>query len=229
MNLPRRIAAEALGAAFLLAAIVGSGIMGERLAAGNDAIALLANSLATGAALIALLLTLGPASGAHLNPLVTVALAARGDIPWREVPGYVSAQFAGALLGVMAAQTMFDLPLIELSHKARSGTNLIFAEALATFGLLAVVLLGSRQRPDTLPYAVAAYITAAYWFTASTSFANPAVTLARCLTDSFTGIRPTDVPGYLFGQFAGSLAVGILLVRRSRLPSLIAADKSIAK
>lgn len=218
MNLPRRIAAEAIGTAFLLAAVVGSGIMGERLAAGNEASALLANSLATGAALIALLLTLGPVSGAHLNPLVTVALAVRGDVPWREVPGYAAAQFAGALLGVMAAQVMFDLPLVELSQKGRSGMNLVFAEAVATFGLLAVVLQGSRQRPDALPYAVAAYITAAYWFTSSTSFANPAVTLARCLTDSFTGIRPADVPGFLLGEGAGSLAAVLLLARAPVLP-----------
>jgi len=219
MNLSQRIVAEAIGTAFLLAAIVGSGIMGERLAAGNEAIALLANSLATGAALIALLLTLGPVSGAHLNPAVTIALAVRGDIAWREVPGYVTAQFAGALLGVIAAQLMFDLPLIELSQKTRSGMNLVFAEAVATFGLLAVVLLGSRQRPGALPYAVAAYITAAYWFTASTSFANPAVTLARCLSDSFTGIRPEDVPGFLIGEVAGSLAAIVLLARSPSPPA----------
>ena len=211
MRLSRRLTAEALGTAFLLAAIVGSGIMGERLAGGNEALTLLANALATGAALIAILLTVGPISGAHLNPAVSLALAACGALPWREVPGYVAAQVIGAVLGVLAAHAMFDLPLIELSAKARPGLHLIWSESVATFGLLAVVLLGLRQRADALPYAVAAYITAAYWFTASTSFANPAVTLARALTDTFVGIRPADVPGFLLGQIAGGLAAFLLL------------------
>lgn len=211
MSLSQRLTAEALGTAFLLAAIVGSGIMGEQLAGGNQAIALLANALATGAALLAILVTAGPISGAHLNPIVSITLAARGDLPWRDVPGYLAMQFVGAILGVMAAHAMFDLPLIELSAKPRPGVHLIWSEFVATFGLLVVVLQGSRQRAEALPYAVAAYITAAYWFTASTSFANPAVTLARALTNTFAGIRPADVPGFLLGQIAGGLAALLLL------------------
>lgn len=215
MNPVRKLVAEGLGTAFLLAAVVGSGIMGERLAGGNEAIALLANALATGAALIAILLTAGPVSGAHLNPVVSLAFAARGELPWREVPGYIAVQVAGAILGVMAAQAMFGLPLIELSEKARSGMNLVWAEFVATFGLIILVLQGSRQRAEALPYAIAAYITAAYWFTASTSFANPAVTLARCLTDTFAGIAWSDAPGFVLGQFAGALAAFVLVRGRA--------------
>ena len=211
MNPVRKLVAEGLGTAFLLAAVVGSGIMGERLAGGNEAIALLANALATGAALIAILLTAGPVSGAHLNPVVSLAFAARGELPWREVPGYIAVQVAGAILGVMAAQTMFGLPLIELSVKTRSGMNLVWAEFVATFGLLILVLQGSRERAEALPYAIAAYITAAYWFTASTSFANPAVTLARCFTDTFAGIAWSNTPGFVLGQLVGALAAFLLV------------------
>lgn len=201
----QRLLAEGIGTAFLLASVVGSGIMGERLAGGNEAVALLANSLATGAALLALILTLGPISGAHFNPLISLALAARGDLPWREVPGYIGAQFTGAFAGVIAAHGMFGLPLIEFSAKARIGLNLSWAEFVASGGLLAVVMIGSRRSAATVPYAVAAFITAAYWFTASTSFANPAVTLARAFTDTFSGIRLADAPAFLLGQAAAGL------------------------
>lgn len=206
MTLPRRALAECVGTAFLLATIVGSGVMGERLAGGNEAIALLANSIATGAGLFAILLTLGPVSGAHLNPAVTFALAARRDMPWAEVPVYAGAQFAGALLGVLAAHAMFALPLFELASKARPGAALMWSEFVATSGLLAVVLIGGRKRPEAVAAAVAAYITAAYWFTASTSFANPAVSVARAFTDTFTGIRLADVFGFIAAQAA---AVGV--------------------
>ncbi|MGH8652324.1 MAG: MIP/aquaporin family protein [Burkholderiales bacterium] len=215
MNLAHRVTAEALGTAMLLAAVVGSGIMGERLAGGNEAIALLANSLATGAALIAILMTVGSISGAHLNPVVSVAMATRGDLPWRELPGYLVAQFLGAVIGVWAAHAMFGLLLFEMATKARPGLNLAWSEFIATFGLLALVLQSSRQRAEALPYAVAAYITAAYWFTASTSFVNPAVTLARALTNTFTGIRIEDVPGFVMGQIAGGLSAYLLLRRRT--------------
>lgn len=215
MNLAHRVTAEALGTAMLLAAVVGSGIMGERLAGGNEAIALLANSLATGAVLIAILMTVGSISGAHLNPVVSVAMATRGDLPWRELPGYLVAQFLGAVIGVWAAHAMFGLPLFEMATKARPGLNLAWSEFIATFGLLALVLQSSRQRAEALPYAVAAYITAAYWFTASTSFVNPAVTLARALTNTFTGIRIEDVPGFVMGQIAGGLSAYLLLRRRT--------------
>src|SRR5262245_42173941 len=176
--LERRIAAEAVGTAMLLAAIVGSGIMGDRLAHGEQAIALLANSVATGAALVALILTFGPISGAHFNPAVTIADASQGGLAWREVPVYISAQVGGAVLGVWAAHAMFGEPIFMLSTHGRSGIEQMFSEFVATFGLLAVIWGCSRRRSEAVPFAVAAYITAAYWFTASTSFANPAVTLA---------------------------------------------------
>ena len=194
----------------LLAAIVGSGIMGDRLAGGNQAIALLANTLATGAALVALILTFGSISGAHFNPAVTLADASQGGIAWRDVGGYVGAQVVGAVLGVWAAHLMFAEPVFMLSTRTRSGPPQIFSEFVATFGLLAVIWGGSRRRPATVPFAVAAYITAAYWFTASTSFANPAVTVARALSDTFAGIRPADVPGFLAGQLAGATSATLL-------------------
>ena len=200
----RRIAAEGIGTALLLAAVVGSGIMGERLGGGNDAVALLANSLATGAALVAILLAFGPISAAHLNPVVTVVEASAARLPWRAVPGYLAAQFSGALAGVAAANVMFGEPVLAASHHVRAGTGQLFSEVVATFGLLAVVLGVSRHRPPAVPFAVGAYITAAYWFTASTSFANPAVTLARAGTDTFAGIRPLDVPGFVAAQVAGA-------------------------
>ncbi|HSW12863.1 MAG TPA: MIP/aquaporin family protein [Solimonas sp.] len=207
MKLSQRIAAEALGTAFLLAAVVGSGIMGERLAGGNVALALLANALATGGALVALILAAGPVSGAHFNPVVSLLLAARGQLPWGEVPAYVIAQLVGAVAGVVAAQLMFGLPLLEWSQKLRSGPALMFSEFVATAGLLLLIASLSRHRPEAAPYAVACYIVGAYWFTASTSFANPAVTLARCLTDSFAGIRPQDVAGFIAAQLAALLLV----------------------
>jgi glycerol uptake facilitator-like aquaporin len=209
-SLQRRIVAEFTGTLFLLAAVVGSGIMGERLAAGNVALALLANTIATGAALIALILTFGPISGAHLNPAVTLTDALRGGFAWREVPAYILAQVSGALGGVIAAHLMFGLPLLSVSTHIRSGPSQLFSEFVATFGLLAVIWGCPRHRPSAVPYAVGAYITAAYWFTASTSFANPAVTLARCMTNTFSGIRPTDVAGFIGVQISGAIAATLL-------------------
>jgi glycerol uptake facilitator-like aquaporin len=204
VTLARRLAAEATGPAFLLAAVVGSGIMGERLAAGNVALALLANSLATGAALVALILAFGGISGAHFNPLVTLAAAVRARTPRREAAGYVVAQLTGALAGVIAAHLMFGEPVLAASQHARSGASQAFSELVATFGLLSVILGCARQPPGAVAGAVGAYIAAAYWFTASTSFANPAVTLARSLTDTFAGIRPQDAPLFLVAQLAGA-------------------------
>ena len=209
-NLRARITAEFVGTAFLLAAVVGSGIMGERLAGGNVAIALLANTIATGAALVALILTFGPISGAHLNPAVTLADASQRGLPWSEVPGYVIAQIAGAFAGVACAHLMFGLPVFAASHHARAGLPQAFSEFVATFGLLSVIWGCSRLRPSAVPFAVGAYITAAYWFTASTSFANPAVTLARSATDTFSGIRPTDTPAFIAAQLAGAAAATAL-------------------
>lgn len=209
-NLARRITAEAVGTAMLLAAVVGSGIMGERLAGGNVAIALLANTITTGAALVALILTFGPVSGAHFNPAVTLADATQGGLPWREVPAYVLAQVTGAFAGVAAAHLMFGLPLFFASHHERSGTSQLFSEFVATFGLLAVIWGCARFRSAAVPFAVAAYITAAYWFTASTSFANPAVTLARSMSDTFAGIRPIDAPGFIVAQLLGAMAATYL-------------------
>jgi len=210
MKLPRRIAAEFLATAFLLCAVVGSGIMGERLAGGNTALALLANTLATGAALVALILTFGPISGAHMNPAVTLSAAILGDLSWREVPAYISAQIVGAFAGVGAAHTMFGLPFLFASQHERSGMAQVFSEFVATFGLLAVIWGVVRTRPTAVAFAVAAYITAAYWFTASTSFANPAVTLARSLSDTFAGIRPADTPWFIIAQFAGAISATLL-------------------
>ena len=208
--LPKRAVAEALGTAMLLAAVVGSGIMGERLAAGNVAVALLANTLATGAALVALILTFGPISGAHLNPVVTFASAWQRHTAWGDVPFYVIAQIAGAFGGVAVAHLMFELPLLSVSQHARSGNSQVFSEFVATFGLLMVIWAGVKFRPAVVPFAVAAYITAAYWFTASTSFANPAVTLARSMSDTFTGIRPVDAPGFIAGQLLGAAAATLV-------------------
>jgi glycerol uptake facilitator-like aquaporin len=205
-DLPRRLVAEALGTALLLAAVVGSGIMGEQLARDNTALALLANTVATGAALVALIMTFGPVSGAHLNPAVTLADAAVGGMPWREVPGYVLAQIAGAFGGVAAAHVMFEKPIFFASRHVRSGGSQLFSEFVATFGLLAVIWGCSRRKPGSVPFAVGAWITAAYWFTASTSFANPAVTLARSASDTFAGIRPVDAPGFIVAQLVGAAA-----------------------
>ena len=209
-SLPRRIVAEFAGTLFLLAAVVGSGIMGDRLAAGNAALALLANSLATGAALVALILAFGPVSGAHLNPVVTLADAWQGGIAWRETPAYIAAQTAGAFAGVATAHLMFGLSVFSVSTRVRSGPAQLFSEFLATFGLLSVIWGCIRRRPSAVPFAVGAYITAAYWFTSSTSFANPAVTLARSVTNSFAGIRPADVPGFVAAQLAGAFAATLL-------------------
>jgi glycerol uptake facilitator-like aquaporin len=209
-SLKRRIVAEATGTAMLLAAVVGSGIMADQLSGGNQAIALLANTIATGAALVALILTFGPISGAHFNPAVTLADASQGGLAWRDVPGYVIAQCSGAVLGVWMAHVMFEQPLFMLSRHSRSGPAQMFSEFVATFGLVAVIWGCSRRRASAVPFAVAAYITAAYWFTASTSFANPAVTVARALSDTFAGIRPIDVPGFVFAQFVGAMAATLL-------------------
>lgn len=200
----RELVSETLGTALLLATVVGSGIMGERLAGGNVAIALLANTMATGAALVALILTFGPVSGAHFNPVVTLGSAWSGGLAWKKVPGYLLAQVIGGLLGVAAANLMFDLPAFHASQHARHGASQLFSEFVATFGLIAVIWGCSRRRPAATPFAVAAYITAAYWFTASTSFANPAVTLARSFSDTFAGIKLADVPGFVLAQLAGA-------------------------
>lgn len=210
MTLSRRITAEALGTGLLLAAVIGSGIMGERLAGGNIAIALLANTVATGAALVALILTFISISGAHFNPVVTLSVAWQGGLPWREVPAYVAAQIGGALIGVAVAHLMFGLSLFNPSHHSRAGGAQMLGEFVATFGLLFVVLACARFRPEAIAFAVAAYIMAAYWFTSSTSFANPAVTIARSLSDTFAGIRPIDAPGFIVAQLGGATVATIL-------------------
>jgi glycerol uptake facilitator-like aquaporin len=209
-SLQHRIVAEFTGTLFLLAAVVGSGIMGERLAGGNMAIALLTNTIATGAALVALILAFGPVSGAHLNPAVTLADAWQGGIAWRETPAYILAQVAGAFVGVITAHLMFGLAVVSASTHARSGPAQMFSEFVATFGLMAVIWGCVRQRPSATPYAVGTYITAAYWFTASTSFANPAVTIARSATNTFAGIRPVDVAGFVGAQLAGAFVATLL-------------------
>ena len=214
----RRFVAECVGTALLLAAVVGSGIMGERLAAGNTGLALLANTLATGAALVALILAFGPISGGHLNPAVTIADASLGGLPWGDVPIYLAAQFAGALAGVATAHFMFGEPALSWSQTSRHGWPQAWSEFVATFGLLSVIWGTVRTRPSVVPFAVGAYITSAYWFTASTSFANPAVTLARGFTDTFAGIRLADVQLFIAAQLAGAGASTILF--RWLLPSL---------
>jgi len=210
MSIVRRSVAEALGTALLLATVIGSGIMGERLAGGNIAIALLANTLATGAALIALILTFGPISGAHFNPAVTLADAAQGDISWRDAQAYIVAQILGAFTGVAVAHLMFAEPVFSISRHVRAGGAQVFSECIATFGLLSVIWGVSRSRKEAVSFAVGAYITAAYWFTASTSFANPAVTLARTVSDTFAGIRPSDAPGFIVAQLIGAGAATVL-------------------
>jgi glycerol uptake facilitator-like aquaporin len=214
----RRAVAEALGTAFLLAAVVGSGIMGERLAGGNVAIALLANTIATGAMLVALILTFGSISGAHFNPAVTLADASQGGLAWREVPVYIAAQITGAFAGVAAAHVMFGEPVFFASRHVRAGSAQMFSEFIATFGLLSIIWGCARLRSSAVPFAVGAYITGAYWFTSSTSFANPAVTLARAASDTFAGIRPADAPGFIVAQFAGAIAATLLF--RWLVPSL---------
>ncbi len=208
-SLARRLAAEATGTAMLLAAVVGSGIMAERLAGGNLAIALLANAIATGAALYTLITVFGPLSGAHFNPAVSAMSAARGDLRPHEAVLYLVVQVAFAVLGVMLAHAMFDLPILQVGVKARSGMAQWLSEAVATFGLV-LTIMGLRERPQAAAASVALYITAAYWFTASTSFANPAVTIARAMTESFAGIAPSDAPAFIAAQLAGAAAATVL-------------------
>ena len=202
--LSRRLAAEALGTALLLATVVGSGIMGERLAGGNTAIALLANAIATGCALYVLITIFGPVSGAHFNPLVTLVERVRGNLNWRDALLFIAAQFLAAVIGVLIAHAMFELPMITSSQHVRSGGAQWFSEFVATFGLVTIILHGIKARPAAVPAMVAAYITAAYWFTASTSFANPAVTFARALTNTFSGIRMIDAPMFMLAQLLGA-------------------------
>jgi glycerol uptake facilitator-like aquaporin len=218
ISLARRAAAEFLGTAFLVAAVIGSGIMAERLSNGNVALALLANTIATGAALVALIAAFGPISGAHLNPVVSLMDALEKGLSWREAPYYVSGQILGGIFGAVVAHMMFGLPVISLSHHVRSGPAQVFSEFVATFGLVSIIWGCSRRRPDAIPFVVGAYIMAAYWFTASTSFANPAVTIARCLSDTFAGIRPIDVPWFVLAQFLGGFAA--TLVFRWLVPNL---------
>ena len=208
----KRLAAECLGTGLLVTTVVGSGIMGERLAGGNVALAVLGNTLPTGAILVALILALGPISGAHFNPVVSLVMSLRKDHPWREFFPYAGAQIVGGCLGTLVAHGMFELPLFELTVKARTGPAQWFAEFVATFGLIVTILAVSRFKSEAIPVAVGLYITAAYWFTASTSFANPAVTIARALTNSFSGIAPADVPMFIVAQLVGALA-GLGLMR----------------
>ena len=217
-TLPARAVSEVLGTAFLVAAVVGSGIMAQRLAGGNIGLALLANTVATGAALVALILAFGPISGAHLNPVVSLCDAIERGISWRECAAYIPAQFAGGITGTIVANAMFSLPLISISSHVRSGPAQFLSEFIATFGLLAVIWGCSRFRSPMVSFAVGGYITAAYWFTASTSFANPAVTIARCLSNTFAGIRPIDAPLFIVAQLAGGLAATLLF--RWMVPSL---------
>lgn len=213
MNFPltKRLVAEGLGTALLVAAVAGSGIMGERLSGGNVALALLGNTVATGAILAVLILAFGPVSGAHFNPAVSLVMSLRKEHPWREFLPYVAAQITGGCIGTLIAHGMFELPLLEFAVKSRTGPAQWFAEFIATFGLIVIIIALSRFKSEAIPAAVGLYITAAYWFTASTSFANPAVTIARALTNSFSGIAPGDVPMFIVAQLAGALAALILV------------------
>ena len=224
-TLSRRLTAEAVGTALLAAAVVGSGIMGSNLSGGNVAIALLANTGATGAALVCLILTFGPVSGAHFNPAVSLADATQGGLSWSDAAAYAVVQVLGGIAGVVCAHGMFGVPLVGLSQHARSGLPQGFSEFIATFGLLSVVWGCSRRQSGAVPFAVGAYITAAYWFTASTSFANPAVTIARAFTDTFAGIRPADVPAFVAAQAAGAAAATLLF--RWLVPNLRAGAKAV--
>ena len=221
-SLGRRVASEALGTALLLAVVIGSGIMGERLAGGNVAIALLGNTLATGAALVVLITIFGPVSGAHFNPAVTLTFLLRGEIGWRPALAYVAVQTIGAVAGVWAAHLMFAEPVLQISTKLRDGPAQAFSEFVATFGLVATILGSLRFRPDFTPIAVGLYITSAYWFTASTSFANPAVTVARSLSDTFAGIAPASAPAFIAAQLLGASCAwaigGWLFADRDRRP-----------
>ena len=221
MELPRRLAAEALGSLLLAMAVIGSGIMAERLAGGNQAVALLANTGATVAALYAFITAFGPISGAHFNPVVSLCMALRGQLGWRDLGAYVLAQILGMAAGVLLTHAMFAQPLLQIATKQRSGLSQMLAEAIAGFGLLLIIMLVAQTRPKSMAAAVALYIGAAYWFTASTSFANPAITLARSLSDSFTGIRPADAPGFILAQILGALAATWFCnwLSRSKAPS----------
>lgn len=207
----KRLVAEGLGTGLLVAVVVGSGIMAESLAAGNGAVALLANAVATGAALFVLIAVFGPISGAHLNPVVSLAFAIRRGLPASNLPGYVASQIVGACLGAMLAHAMFDLPLIQISSHERAGASQAISEVVATFGLMLTIFGCLRFRPMATPAAVGLYITAAYWFTASTSFANPAVTIARTLTDTFSGIAPASAPAFIVAQLAGLIGALVLI------------------
>jgi glycerol uptake facilitator-like aquaporin len=224
-TLSRRVGAEFLGTAFLVATVIGSGIMADRLANGNVALALLANTIATGAALVALILAFGQVSGAHFNPVVTLMDALERGLPWTETPYYVVAQIFGGISGAVVAHLMFALPVISFSRHLRSGPSQVFSEFVATFGLISIIWGCSRLRSNAVAFAVGAYITAAYWFTASTSFANPAVTIARCLSDTFAGIRPADVPWFVIAQFLGGIAA--TLVFRWLVPNLQTRAKDV--
>ncbi len=210
MNAKRALAAEALGSFFLFATVIGSGIMAERLAGGNVAVALLGNTMATGAMLFVLIAMLGPLSGAHFNPAVSLVMWRRGELGASRLLGYVAVQLIFGIAGAWAAHLMFDLPILQLSHKIRTGTGQWTGEFIATFGLVLTILGTVRHRPQAVPASVALYIVAAYWFTSSTSFANPAITIARSLTDSFAGIAPADVPGFILAQFLGAGAAAWL-------------------
>jgi len=221
-NLPRRLVAEGLGTALLLAVVIGSGIMGERLAGGNVAIALLGNTLSTGAGLVVLITIFGPISGAHFNPAVTFAFALRREIGWSFALAYIAVQIVGAVAGVWVAHLMFSEPVFQISAKLRDGPHQAFSEFIATFGLLATIFGAVRFRPDFTPVAVGLYITSAYWFTASTSFANPAVTIARSLSNTFAGIAPASAPAFVAAELAGALiAVGLFgwLLKEDQAPS----------
>jgi glycerol uptake facilitator-like aquaporin len=220
-SLSQRLGAEALGAAFLLAAVVGSGIMAQRLAGGNLALALLGNTLPTGAILVVLILILGPVSGAHFNPVVSLAFALRRELPWPDAAAYIAAQAIGAIVGVWAAHLMFELPVWQFSTTVRTGPGQWFAEFVASFGLLLTIFGCAARAPAAVAYAVGLYITAAYWFTASTSFANPAVTVARSLSDTFAGIAPVDAPAFILAQVIGgalAVVVGGWLWQRPQSP-----------
>jgi glycerol uptake facilitator-like aquaporin len=232
MTLARRAIAEAVGTALLLAAIVGSGIMAEQLADGNVALALLANAVATGGVLLALILTFGPISGAHFNPAVTLADAAKGGLPWRDVPAYMASQIIGAISGVIVANTMFGKPAIFFSQHARNGAPILVSEFVATFGLLAVIWGCARHRAHVTAFAVAAYIVGAYWFTASTSFANPAVAIARSLTNTFAGIAPSDVPAFIMVEVFGAITATLLfgwLLRERLSPTDVVVSHALSK
>ena len=209
-TLPRRIAAEGVGAFFLFATVIGSGIMAENLSGGNDAVALLGNTIATGAILFVLITMLGPISGAHMNPAVSLVAASRRELGWPDAGAYILAQLAFGILGAWAAHLMFDLPTLQVSVKARTGLGQWTGEAIATFGLILTILGTVRHRPGWVPASVALYITAAYWFTSSTSFANPAITIARSLSDSFAGIAPAGVPAFIAAQLLGAFAAALL-------------------